>query len=101
MIKLKIPNYTYIQSIDVCQAGITGNPELLDNITNNKTQLSEGEIIYTASASTGELYNINPLIHNKEDDPAVIGTLKNQIYSHYTTIIFQNRISLQGLFMIQ
>lgn len=87
MIKLKFPNYSYTQSIDVCQEGITGNPDLLNKIINNKTQLSEVEIIYSTSASTGELYNINPLLHNKEDDPAVIGNLKKSdllsLYNNY------------------
>lgn len=86
MLKLKLPSYTYAQSIDVCQEGITGNTELLSNIINNKIQLREGEVIYTASASTGELYTINPLIHNKGDNPIVVGDLrKSDLISLYNS----------------
>lgn len=86
MLKLKLPSYSYIQSIDTCLEGITGDPELLSNIINNKIQLRKGEVIYTASASTGELCSINPLIHNKGEDPAVIGGLKKtDLVSLYNT----------------
>lgn len=101
MLKLKLPSYPYIQSIDTCLEGITGDPELLSNIINNKIQLREGDVIYTASASTGELCSINPLIHNKGEDPAVIGGLKKWIWFHFIILIFQNQINQLGVFMIQ
>ena len=61
MLKLKQPAYTYADMLTSCREGITGNPGLLLKVNEAITDLQTLAASYSASASTGELYTIQPL----------------------------------------
>lgn len=86
MLKLKRPVSSYPEMLGLCRSGITGNAGLLQNVTDVSRLLEQKAEEYAASATTGELYTIDPLSRPK-DDPVVIGRLKKsdliKLYDNY------------------
>lgn len=87
MMKIDSPLYTYLQAIDHCQEGITGNTGLYEKVTQNKNYLIPHEQVYLSCASTGELYTIPALDPSLGNDPEVVGVLLkselNKLYTQY------------------
>lgn len=87
MLKLKQPAYTYADMLTSCREGITGNPGLLLKVNEAITDLQTLAASYSASASTGELYTIQPLKNKDKEDPIVVGRLKKsdfvKLYGNY------------------
>jgi hypothetical protein len=87
MLKLDSPAYSYAQALDSCRQGITGNADLLRKVENDINIFQDGADVYVASASTGELYTIQPIPNHRDHDPIVIGQLKKsellKLYSTY------------------
>ena len=86
MLKLKRPVSSHPEMLSLCRRGITGNAGLLQNVTDVSHLLEQKAEEYEASATTGELYTIDPL-PRPQDDPVVIGRLKKsdlvKLYDYY------------------
>ena len=86
MIKLNAPSYNFLQSLETCIEGITGNNALKAKIIHNKNALNEEGQSYLASAQTGELYTFGPVMCAKGEDPIVIDNLtKSELVKLYDT----------------
>ena len=87
MLKLNQPAYSYVQAMDSCREGITGNANLLQKLDSEIGLLQDSADSYVASASQGELYTLQPTPNHLNCDPIVIGTLKKsellKLYSTY------------------
>ena len=87
MLKLKQPAYTYADMLTSCRTGITGNPGLLLKVNEAITELQTLAASYSASALIGELYTIQPLQNQDEENPIVVGRLKKsdfiKLYKNY------------------
>lgn len=87
MLKLKRPAYAYAQTLTLCCNGITGNNELLRKVNDASSHLELNVYSYENSASTEELYTINPLQINGVADPIIFMELKKsdliKLYSIY------------------
>lgn len=87
MLKLKQPAYAYVDVLTICRDGITGNRGLLQKVNDAITELQTRARVYEASASTGELYTIQPIQSREGDDPVVLGRLKKsdliKLYGSY------------------
>lgn len=87
MLKLTQPAYAYADVLALCRDGITGNIGLLQKI-NTATQILQDQAqAYEASGTTGELFTIQPIQTQDEDDPIVLGQLKKsdliKLYENY------------------
>lgn len=92
MLRLKQPTYSYIDVLDLCREGITGNKGLLQKVNNATDDLHDQSQAYEASGTTGELYTIHPLKKAEKKrgdsfDPIVVGQLKKsdliKLYENY------------------
>ncbi|WP_202819744.1 hypothetical protein [Thaumasiovibrio subtropicus] len=87
MLKLKQPFYDYVDVLTLCRDGITGNRGLLQNVNEAVTSLQQQAQAYEASGATGELFTIEPLLIQEDDDPVVIGRLRKsdliKLYGNY------------------
>ncbi|MEL0636682.1 HNH endonuclease signature motif containing protein [Marinomonas sp. TI.3.20] len=87
MLKLTQPNYGYVEVLDLCRDGITGNRGLLQKVNDAIPNLQAKAQEYEASGVMGELYTIEPLQIQDEDDPVVLGQLKKsdliKLYGNY------------------
>lgn len=87
MLKLKQPFYDYVDVLTLCRDGITGNRGLLQNVNDAVASLHQQAQAYGASGATGELYTIEPLLIQEENDPVVIGRLRKsdliKLYGNY------------------
>lgn len=84
MMRLKAPEYSFLNSIDKCSNGITGNIALKNKVTESKNALNAMEQIYFASGHTGDLYAFAPLVCGKNEDPIVLDNLiKSELVKLY------------------
>ncbi|WP_455291660.1 HNH endonuclease [Vibrio parahaemolyticus] len=87
MLKLTRPACAYIDALALCRDGITGNRGLLQKVNDATPDLEAQAQLYEASGATGELYTIQPLQIQNEDDPVVVGKLKKsdliKLYGSY------------------
>lgn len=87
MLKLTQPTYAYVDALALCRDGITGNRGLLQKVNNAGPALQAHAQMYEASGRTGELFTIQPLQIQDEDDPIVLGQLKKsdliKLYGNY------------------
>ncbi|WP_394130741.1 HNH endonuclease [Shewanella maritima] len=84
MMRLKAPKHSFLNSIDKCCDGITGNNVLKNKVIQSKNALEAFEQVYSASGQTGELFTFAPLKCGKNDDPVVLGNLtKSELVKLY------------------
>ncbi|QFT53977.1 HNH endonuclease [Microbulbifer sp. THAF38] len=87
MIKLEQPALTADQALAKCLEGITGNNELRQKVINATHLFQDNALIYSASASTGELYTIPSIPNQNGYDPFVTGQLRKSdllnLYKNY------------------
>lgn len=88
MLKLKRPVYAYDQTLTLCCNGITGNNELLRKVNDASSDLEMHVHSYENSASTEELYTINPLQINGVADPIIFMELKKSDFIKLYSIYF-------------
>jgi hypothetical protein len=84
MIRLNAPNYNFLQTLEQCIEGITGNNLLKAKVNHSKNALNVQSHNYLASAQTGELYTFSPLRSARGADPTVIDNLtKSELVKLY------------------
>ena len=84
MIKLNVPGYTFLESIEQCIQGITGNNSLAAKAFNSKNALDLQNINYLNLSQTGDLYTIRPI--TTEEEGSLIGNLtKPELVKLYDT----------------
>jgi hypothetical protein len=88
MIRLNVPDYSFLQSTEKCIEGITGNNALKIKVNNSKNDLDALSQNYLASAQTGELYTFVPLKCARDEDPIVIDNLtKSELVKLYDSYL--------------
>lgn len=84
MIKLNAPSYNFLQTLEHCIEGITGNNALKAKVNHSKDALNVQSHNYLTSAQTGELYTFSPLRCARGADPTVIDNLtKSELVKLY------------------
>lgn len=87
MMKLNNPKYTFIETINKCEQGITGNQILLDKVIAERSSLSSKEQTYKTAALTGQLFTIPSLNTATRTNLNVVGSLTKEdlekLYERY------------------
>ena len=87
VMQLNYPQHDFAEVLDQCEAGITGNANLLQRLRTCRGDLEKGHLQYVNAASTGELYKIKALDTTHDKDPTVLNDIKKseliKIYDQY------------------
>ena len=86
MLKLSEPGYSFLQTMEKCREGITGNVKLVQKINSEIGLLKACADSYAESAPLEELYTLQPTRNCGNSDPLVIGCLrKSELLKLYST----------------
>ncbi|MFC3651314.1 HNH endonuclease [Dyella humi] len=87
MMRLENPVRTFVESIDACLAGITGNVELRKALIKSKGDLLTVEPTYLQAALRGELSTITAVDDDADEEAAIVGDLRRsdliKLYEQY------------------
>ncbi|UPG86002.1 HNH endonuclease [Luteibacter aegosomatis] len=84
--KLNLPVRSFLQAIDACEEGITGNAVLLDALALAKNDLLGMEDVYSSAAANGGLHTL-VAVDDEAGDELVVGGLRRsdliKLYEQY------------------
>lgn len=84
MMRLNLPSYNFLQTLEQCIEGITGNNSLKTKVNQSINALNVHGQNYFVAGQTGELYTIAPLLCARNEDPIVIDNLtKSELVKLY------------------
>ncbi|PKN40500.1 MAG: endonuclease [Deltaproteobacteria bacterium HGW-Deltaproteobacteria-18] len=87
MLKLNHPTFDYVETINRCCSGITGNPDFRGKVISSSDILISEAENYERLAPTGSLYTIQPTPKTIDENQIVIGNMSRsdllKLYSTY------------------
>lgn len=90
MIKLDRPIYSFEDSLDKCEAGVTSDPDLLAELQASRASLLSSGLDYHQLACQERLYTIPAINARRGSDPRVEGNLTKSDFSNLYSAYFRD-----------